>query len=101
MLPQTPVFFMYANAPPPPPQEPNKNKTKNMNKKKQTNKNASSSTVLVYKVSSGEVQIKFLRENQSSFSFPATDDIPWVPADQLAKLSHYRLVSNAAGFFAE
>ena len=37
----------------------------------------------------------------SSFSFPATDDIPWVPADQLAKLSHYRLVSNAAGFLAE
>ena len=35
-----------------------------------------------------------------SFSFPATDDIPWVPADQLAKLSHYRPVSNAAGFFA-
>ena len=31
MLPQTPVFFMNANAPPP--QEPNK--TKNMNKKKQ------------------------------------------------------------------
>ena len=51
--------------------------------------------------SSGEVQIKFLHENQSSFSFPATDDIPWVPADQLAKLSHYRPVSNAAGFFAE
>ena len=52
-------------------------------------------------VSSGEVQIKFLHENQSSFSFPATDDIPWVPADQLAKLSHYRPLSNAAGFFAE
>ena len=33
MLPQTPVFFMNANAPPPPPLEPNKNKT-NMNKKK-------------------------------------------------------------------
>ena len=44
------------------------------------------------------MQIKFLLENQSSFSFPATDDIPWVPADQLAKLSHYRPVSNAAGF---
>ena len=43
-------------------------------------------STLDYKVSSGEVQMKFLRENQSSFSFPATDDIPWVPADQLAKL---------------
>ena len=36
-----------------------------------------------------------------SFWVPATDDILWVPADQHAKLSHYRLVSNAAGFFAE
>ena len=45
--------------------------------------------------------MKFLHENQSSFSFPATGDIPWVPADQLAKLSHYRPVSNAAGFFTE
>ena len=45
------------------------------------------------------MQIKFLRENQSSFSFHATDDIPWVPADQLAKLSHYRPVSN--GFFLQ
>ena len=47
------------------------------------------------------MHIKFLRENQSSFSFPATDDIPWVPAGQLAKLNHYRLVSNAAGFFLQ
>ena len=41
---------------------------------------------LDYKASSG-VHIKFLRENQSSFSFPATDGIPWVPADQLTKLT--------------
>ena len=33
------------------------------------------------------MQIKFPCENQSSFLFPATDDIPWVPADRLTKLS--------------
>ena len=42
---------------------------------------------LHYKTLTGEVQIKFLRENQSSFLFPATDNIPWVPADRLTKLS--------------
>ena len=57
----------------------------------------STAQLVDYKASSGEVQIKFLCENQSSFSFPATDDIP----DQLTKLSHDRPVSNAAGFFTE
>ncbi len=55
MLPQTPVFFMNANAP----QEPNKNKTKNMNKKKE-NKYSSTQYIDIINIMLNSFQLKLV-----------------------------------------